>query len=205
MAGTTPVLSSAHVSTPTKIDASTGHPQPPPIAGLPGRPQPHRGLRVRLGHGGGSAPRFCMQRPRRRRTPSHWNVRAANLEYVRNRTSVGRVAPHSDVMLAELVDKTRLGRVIGPAKAPSWWPGPDQPDLQRRGHGRPGGAPRRRRLRGHVLRHPPGERERQGQNPTKKGLAALVTQRHRQGVGSRPWSEEWQTPKTTSTSLGTTY
>ena len=54
-------------------------------------------------------------------------LRASNLAYVRRRTSHGRAAPHSDVMLRELIEETRLGRVIGPAKRTDWWPAPTTP------------------------------------------------------------------------------
>ena len=38
---------------------------------------------------------------------------AANLDYVRRRTSSARVAPHSDVMLAELMEETDLDASLG--------------------------------------------------------------------------------------------
>ena len=56
-------------------------------------------------------------------------LRSSNLEYVRSRTSRSGTTPHSDFMLDELMTETRLGRVIGPARAPKWWPTTTTPIL----------------------------------------------------------------------------
>ena len=100
--------------------AGDGHPPPPPDGGLPGRPQPHRGLRARLGDVR-RAPGEKGDDGRYQNPISLQCLRAVNLDYVRRRTSSTRVAPHS-AMLAELIEETRLGRVIRPARAPAWWP-----------------------------------------------------------------------------------
>ena len=49
-------------------------------------------------------------------------LRKANLEYVRSRTSFSRPGEHAEHVLQELVEETRLGRVIGPARASDHWP-----------------------------------------------------------------------------------
>ena len=136
-------------------------------------------------------------------------LRKDNFEYVRARTSVGRVAPHSDVMLAELIEEARLGRVIGPAKAPSWcrsrparsptsrtwtiwWSTPPKTTLPLRP------SPFSRRTR--TARSKSEEEKTGGAQRT-----APWTYRPTTWWGtSQLWPEGWRTPRTTSTSSGTT-
>ena len=57
-------------------------------------------------------------------TTSH-HTRTSTLRQpgLRQTTNVQQqAAPYADVMLKELIDETRLGRVIGPSRGPEWWP-----------------------------------------------------------------------------------
>ena len=47
-------------------------------------------------------------------------LRRVNADYVRQRTSTARVGEHTETLLQELIDEVRLGRVVGPTKAPAW-------------------------------------------------------------------------------------
>ncbi|CAE7195818.1 eIF3-S7 [Symbiodinium natans] len=49
-------------------------------------------------------------------------LRSANRRYLLKRLPTARPGAHSDALLAELVEERRLGRVIGPARAPADWP-----------------------------------------------------------------------------------
>ena len=52
--------------------------------------------------------------------PLH-ELRELNSRYVRQKTASARVGEHTEQLLKELMDETRLGRVIGPARAPAHW------------------------------------------------------------------------------------
>ena len=72
-----------------------------------GRPQPH----------GRDPRRGRMERPERRPPPQPL------FNWTSNKLQLCTSGPERWlVMLAELIQEARLGRVIGPAKAPSWWP-----------------------------------------------------------------------------------
>ena len=47
-------------------------------------------------------------------------LRRVNADYVRQRASTARVGEHTETLLQELIDEVKLGRVVGPTKAPAW-------------------------------------------------------------------------------------
>ena len=49
-------------------------------------------------------------------------LRSANLAYVSEKLRHGRPGPYSKELLQEVVEETRLGRMIGPLRAPGYWP-----------------------------------------------------------------------------------
>ena len=82
----------------------------------PGQSRPRHG--ERLQHVG----RAPAGRTERMAAISRQPLRHDNMEYVRRKPSNLRPSPYDDIMLQELIEETRLGRVIGPAKAPDYWP-----------------------------------------------------------------------------------
>ena len=47
----------------------------------------------------------------------------AKFEYVGRQLRRSQPGPHTDTMLAEVLEEARLGRIVGPLRAPHWWPG----------------------------------------------------------------------------------
>ena len=47
-------------------------------------------------------------------------LRRVNADYVRQRTATARVGEHTETLLQELIDEVKLGRVVGPTRAPAW-------------------------------------------------------------------------------------
>ena len=47
----------------------------------------------------------------------------AKFEYVGWQLRRSQPGPHTDTMLAEVLEEARLGRIVGPLRAPHWWPG----------------------------------------------------------------------------------
>ena len=98
----------------------------PPLPVSLGRDAGKGRLRARLRHGGRCTPRTWLAGSRRR-PGQETDVR-----------SMGG-ATLSDDMLAEVMEETRLGRVIGPAgQSTAMVAGPETTTPQRRGHGHPG-------------------------------------------------------------------
>ena len=60
--------------------------------------------------------------------------RRANFEYVASKLRHFTPGHHGDVLLQEVLEEARLGRIVGPVRAPAWWPGrsvalPSYPDF----------------------------------------------------------------------------
>ncbi|OLP83053.1 hypothetical protein AK812_SmicGene36237 [Symbiodinium microadriaticum] len=47
-------------------------------------------------------------------------LRRVNADYVRQRVATARVGEHTETLLQELIDEVKLGRVVGPTRAPAW-------------------------------------------------------------------------------------
>ena len=103
---------------------------------------------------------------------------SVNWNYVRDRTSRPKTGEYTEKLLAELVEETRLGRVVGPTRPPAGWNIATVPliDLVT-GADRLVPPPPGRHFGG-VVPHHPGGRERCHQGQERRRLASGRPQRH---------------------------
>ena len=107
---------------------------------------------------------------------------SVNWNYVRDRTSRPRTGEYTEKLLAELVDETRLGRVVGPTRPPAGWNISTVPVVDVAGTDRLVPPPPGPSLRGGVVPHHPGGRERRHQGTERRGLASGRPQCHGEGT-----------------------
>ena len=90
---------------------------------------------------------------------------------------------HSSALLPELVEETRLGRVIGPCRAPHFWTMRTSALHHIKGMDVFSGASARRHLCGRLIPHHPDGRAWGHETPQGRGLAPLSPQFHAKGSG----------------------